>query len=49
MLIVDFQVWARHESLWKKKSEDALATGANRRRGACAHPPCERESRCGRH
>lgn len=29
MLIVDFQVWARHESLWKKKSEDALTTGAN--------------------
>lgn len=29
MLIVDFQVWARHESLWKKKSEDALSTGAS--------------------
>lgn len=28
MLVIDFQVWARHESLWKKKTEDALATGA---------------------
>jgi hypothetical protein len=29
MLIVDFQVWARHERLWKQQSEHALATGAN--------------------
>jgi hypothetical protein len=29
MLIVDFQVWARHESLWQKKKEDALSTGAS--------------------
>ncbi|HBJ82627.1 MAG TPA: hypothetical protein DDZ88_01875 [Verrucomicrobiales bacterium] len=27
MLIVDFQVWARHERLWKQRSEHALATG----------------------
>ncbi|MDZ4401297.1 hypothetical protein [Prosthecobacter sp.] len=29
MLIVDFQVWARHERLWKKKAADALSTGTN--------------------
>jgi|APTNR8051073442_1049403.scaffolds.fasta_scaffold05186_4 hypothetical protein len=29
MLIVDFQVWARHERLWKQQSEHALATGAS--------------------
>jgi len=29
MLIVDFQVWARHESLWKQNKKDALSTGAN--------------------
>ncbi len=28
ILIVDFQVWARHEKLWKEKSEDALLTGS---------------------
>lgn len=27
MLIVAVQVWARHESLWKKQSPDALSTG----------------------
>ena len=27
MLIVDFQVWARHENLWKDKVPEALATG----------------------
>ncbi len=27
MLIVNLQVWARHESLWKKQSPDALSTG----------------------
>lgn len=29
MLVVDFQVWARHESLWKKNSPDALSSGAS--------------------
>jgi hypothetical protein len=29
MLVVDLQVWARQASLWKKKTPDALATGAN--------------------
>ena len=29
MLIVDFQVWARHEKLWKDKIPEALATGDN--------------------
>ncbi len=29
MLIIDFQVWARHEKLWKEKSADALLTGNN--------------------
>lgn len=29
VLVVDLQSWARHESLWKKNSPDALATGAN--------------------
>lgn len=29
MLVVDFQVWARHESLWRKNSADALSTGAS--------------------
>ncbi|OYW78268.1 MAG: hypothetical protein B7Z37_00230 [Verrucomicrobia bacterium 12-59-8] len=27
VLVVDFQVWARHEKLWKEKSPDALSTG----------------------
>lgn len=27
VLVVVFQVWARHEKLWKEKSADALATG----------------------
>jgi hypothetical protein len=31
MLIVDFQVWARHESLWPKNSADAQSTGADAR------------------
>lgn len=29
VLVVDFQVWARHEKLWKENSADALATGGN--------------------
>ncbi len=29
MLIVDFQVWARHEKLWKEKVPEALATADN--------------------
>lgn len=29
MLIVDFQVWARHENLWKQKTPEALASGGN--------------------
>jgi hypothetical protein len=29
VLVVDFQVWARHESLWVKKSPEALSTGAS--------------------
>ena len=29
VLVVDFQVWARHEKLWKEKSADALTTGKN--------------------
>lgn len=29
MLIINLQIWARHESLWKKNSPDALSTGAN--------------------
>ncbi len=29
MLIVDFQVWARHEKLWKDKVPEALATADN--------------------
>lgn len=29
MLIVDFQVWARHEKLWKEKNPEALATGGS--------------------
>lgn len=29
MLIVNFQVWARHGDLWKTKSPEALTTGAN--------------------
>ncbi|MCF7787065.1 MAG: hypothetical protein K9N47_13145 [Prosthecobacter sp.] len=29
VLVVVFQVWARHEKLWKEKSDDALATGAD--------------------
>lgn len=28
VLVVDFQVWARHEKLWKERSEAALFTGA---------------------
>lgn len=27
ILIVDFQVWARHEKLWQEKNADALLTG----------------------
>lgn len=27
VLIIDFQVWARHEKLWKEKNADALLTG----------------------
>ncbi|MDB6005455.1 MAG: hypothetical protein JWR15_2442 [Prosthecobacter sp.] len=27
MLIIDFQVWARHENLWKEKTPEALASG----------------------
>ncbi len=27
-LIVDFQIWARHESLWQKQNTEALATGS---------------------
>lgn len=27
VLIIDFQVWARHEKLWKAKDADALLTG----------------------
>lgn len=29
VLVVDFQVWARHQRLWEKKSEEALFTGAS--------------------
>ncbi|MCB1275395.1 hypothetical protein [Prosthecobacter sp.] len=29
VLVVDFQVWARHESLWAKNSPEALSTGAS--------------------
>jgi hypothetical protein len=29
MLIVNFQVWPRHEKLWQDKSADALLTGKN--------------------
>jgi hypothetical protein len=29
VLVVDFQVWARHESLWAKKSPEAVSTGAS--------------------
>lgn len=29
VLVVDFQVWARHENLWREKSPDALTTGSN--------------------
>jgi hypothetical protein len=29
VLVVVFEVWARHEKLWKEKSADALATGEN--------------------
>lgn len=29
VLIIDFQVWARHEKLWKEKDADALLTGAS--------------------
>jgi hypothetical protein len=28
MLVVDFQVWARHEKLWKENNKEALVTGA---------------------
>ncbi|MGV3659106.1 MAG: hypothetical protein ACO1TE_02950 [Prosthecobacter sp.] len=27
VLIVDFQIWARHESLWQKQNKEALLTG----------------------
>lgn len=27
VLVVDFQIWARHESLWQQKNEEALHTG----------------------
>ncbi len=29
MLIINFQVWARHENLWKQKTPEALASGDN--------------------
>lgn len=29
VLIVDFQVWGRHEKLWQEKNADALLTGAS--------------------
>lgn len=29
VLVVDFQVWARHQRLWEKKSDEALFTGAS--------------------
>ncbi|MEZ5386520.1 MAG: hypothetical protein R3F13_13490 [Prosthecobacter sp.] len=29
MLVVDFQVWARHQDLWGKNSKDALFTGTS--------------------
>ncbi len=29
ILIIDFQVWARHEKLWKEKTPEALASGDN--------------------
>lgn len=29
VLVVDFQVWARHERLWASNSPEALSTGAN--------------------
>ncbi len=29
MLIVDLQIWARHENLWKERSPDALSTGTS--------------------
>jgi len=29
VLVVDFQVWARHQRLWEKKSEEALFTGTS--------------------
>jgi hypothetical protein len=29
VLVVDFQVWPRHENLWKAKDADALITGRN--------------------
>jgi hypothetical protein len=31
VLVVDFEVWARHENLWKAKDADALITGASAR------------------
>jgi len=29
VLVVDFQVWPRHEKLWKEQSKEALLTGAS--------------------